>query len=429
MKPRPTGIIDQHSLPGPENITQASLSNGISLLVRSNFNSPSVFIGGHLPCGALLDPAEKLGLADFTASALMRGAGKRSFTQIYDDLESNAASLSFRGGTHTAGFSGRALAEDLHLLYDLLSNSLFHPNFPSDEVERLRAQLLTGLAIRAQDTAGMASLTFDQILYDGHPYALPEDGWPETVQSITRDDLEGFHDRHYGPSGMVLAVVGAVEPKKVIELAEKILGGWKKPRQSGPPELPPFEPPRKTTRRKVSIPGKAQSDIAIGSSGPLRKSPEFMSASLGNSALGQFGLGGRIGETVRERSGLAYYAYSSLNAGVGPGAWVVNAGVNPKNIEKTIALVIEEIRRFVENGIRADELADSQSNYIGRLPLSLESNAGVVNALLNIERYDLGLDYYQRYPGLVQAVTPESVRETARRYLDPGKLAIAVAGS
>lgn len=428
MKPNSSINSGLHSLPGPEDITHVTLSNGITLLARPNFNSPSIVIGGHLPCGALFDPPEKLGLADFTALALMRGTQKRSFQKIYDELESNAASLSIGGGTHTAGFTGRALAEDLPLLLDLLADILFHPVFPADEVERLRAQLLTSLAIRAQDTADMASLTFDQIVFEGHPYALPEDGWPETVQAITRDDLAAFHARQYGPSGMVLAIVGAVEPKKAIEQAEKFLGRWKNQQQPSPPELPPLQPLRKTTRRKTVIPGKAQSDIAIGSSGPLRKAPEYMSASLGNSALGQFGLGGRIGETVREKSGLAYFAYSSLNAGVGPGAWVVNAGVNPKNIEKTIDLVAKEIRHFVEKGIEADELSDSQSNYIGRLPLSLESNAGVVNALLNIERYDLGLDYYQRYPGLVKSVTRESVLETARQYLDPEKLAIAVAG-
>ncbi len=421
-------IGNQHSLPGPEDITHVTLSNGITLLARPNFSSPSIVIGGHLPCGALFDPPEKLGLADFTATALMRGTDKYSFQQIYDLLESNAANLSFAGGTHTAGFTGRALAEDLPLLIGLLADILFHPVFPPDEIERLRAQLLTGLAIRAQDTADMASLTFDQVVFDGHPYALPEDGWPETIQAIRRDDLADFHARHYGPSGMVLAIVGAVEPGRAIEQAGKYLGKWHNPQQPQPPELPPLQPLQKTTRRKVPIPGKAQSDIVIGVSGPLRKAPEYMAASLGNSALGQFGMGGRIGETVREKSGLAYYAHSSLSAGIGPGAWTVSAGVNPKNVEKTIDLVVREIRRFVQQGVSAKELADSQSNYIGRLPLSLESNAGVASALLNIERYDLGLDYYQRYPGLVKSVTPEQVRETARRYLDPDKLGIAVAG-
>jgi zinc protease len=237
-----------------------------------------------------------------------------------------------------------------------------------------------------------------------------------------------FHKKNFGPAGMVMAIVGAVEAKKTIELAEKVLGEWKNPDQPPPPTLPPFLPLAVSSRRKVSIPGKAQSDLAIGTNGPLRKSADFLPASLGNSALGQFGMGGRIGDAVREKSGLAYYAYSSLNAGLGPGTWVINAGVNPRNVEKTIDLVTKELRQFLENGIQADELADSQSNFIGRLPLALESNAGVVNALLNIERYDLGLDYYQRYPKLVAAVTRAAVMETAHRYLDPGKLAIAVAG-
>jgi zinc protease len=193
-------------------------------------------------------------------------------------------------------------------------------------------------------------------------------------------------------------------------------------------ELPVLKPLQETTRRKATISGKVQSDVVLGSSGPERKAPGYMSASLGNSVLGQFGMGGRIGETVREKSGLAYFAYSSLNAGVGPGTWVVNAGVNPKNIEKVIDLVLKEIKLFVEKGIKADELADSQSSYIGRLPLSLESNAGVASSLLNIERYDLGMDYYQKYPALVQGVTRESVLEAARQYLDPGRIAIAVAG-
>jgi zinc protease len=178
----------------------------------------------------------------------------------------------------------------------------------------------------------------------------------------------------------------------------------------------------------MNIAGKSQSDLVIGCVGPTRKDAEYMSASLGNSVLGQFGLAGRIGDVVREKSGLAYYAYSSLNAGIGPGSWEVSAGVNPGNVTKATDLICKELARFIKKGVSAEELADSQSNFIGRLPLSLESNAGVVNALLNIERFDLGLDYYRRYPDLVRAVTPEEVLATARKFLHPGQLAIAVAG-
>jgi zinc protease len=428
-RPRKASNRDHKSaLPGPDDITRTVLPNGITVLARANFNSPSVVIGGYLQCGGLFDPDEKLGLADFTAVALMRGTARYNTQQIFDALESVGANLSLSAGVHTAGFTGRSLSEDLPLLLGILAETLRRPTFPLEQVEKLRAQLLTGLAIRAQDTADMASLTFDQIIYAKHPYARPEDGWPETIRAISRDDLETYHRRFYGPRGMILAVAGAVEPQAAVSQVEKALGDWQNTSQPEPPPLPPITPLKGTVTRKVKIPGKSQSDIVIGSVGPTRKDAEFMAASLGNSVLGQFGLAGRIGDVVREKSGLAYYAYSSLNAGIGPGSWEVSAGVNPGNVAKTTDLIHKEIDRFIKKGISEDELADSQSNFIGRLPLSLESNAGIVNALLNIERFDLGLDYYRRYADLVRAVSPQEVLATARRFLNPDRLAVAVAG-
>jgi zinc protease len=416
------------SLPGSDDITRVTLPNGITILVRANHNSPSVSIGGHLSCGSLLDADEKLGLADFTALGLMRGTARRTFHQIFDALESAGASLFFNAGTLNTGFSGRSLSEDLPLLLDLLADTLRHPVFPPEEIERLRAQFLTGLAQRADDTAEMAAITFDQIVFEGHPYARPEDGWPETIRAIQRDDLDGFHQHCYGPQEMVIALVGAIDPRIAVEQVTATLGDWVNPEQLKLPTLPVLEPRKQTTTRKVKIPGKFQADLTIGTSGPQRKDPDYIADSLGNSALGQFGLGGRIGDEVREKSGLAYYAHSTLDAGIGPGSWSVSAGVNPANVQKAIDLICREIALFVENGITAEELADNQSNFIGRLPLSLESNGGVVNALLNIERFDLGLDYYRNYPNLVRAVTREDVLTAVRKHLHPDRLAIAIAG-
>jgi zinc protease len=428
---RPSRTVSRkvNSLPGPDDITRTVLPNGIVILVRSNFDSPSIVFSGYVNTGSIFEPDEKMGLADFTASALMRGTRKRTFQKIYDAIESVGASLGFNGGTHTTSFSGRALEEDLPLLLDLSADSLRHPTFPPEQVEKLRAQLLTALAIRAQDTSDMASMAFDQIVFAGHPYARPDDGYPETVRAITLEDLREFHRKHYGPKGMAIAIVGAVEPQSAVEQVAGVLGAWKNPSQPEQPGLPALTPLTETIRRHVQIPGKTQTDIYMGSSGPMRKAPEYMAASLGNSVLGQFGMMGRIGDVVREQSGLAYYAYSSLTAGVGPGSWEVSAGVNNTNVDKAISLIRKEIQRFVKKGVTAEELADSQANFIGRLPLSLESNMGVANALINIERYDLGLDYYRRYEKLVRSVTPEQVAEAARKYLNPEKLAIATAGS
>ena len=274
----------------------------------------------------------------------------------------------------------------------------------------------------------MASLAFDQIVYQNHPYSRPEDGYPETVQNIAREDLISFHNEHYGPRGMVISIVGAVDPKKAVNLIQDFLGDWHNPRQPDPPDLPPVTPLDGAITRRVEIPGKIQSDIVMGVAGPARQSPDYFAGALGNSILGQFGMMGRIGEVVREQAGLAYYAYSSMSGGMGPGPWSVSAGVNPAAVDQSIELIQGEIRRFVSELVSAEELSDSQSSTTGRLPLALESNAGVAAALLNLERYNLGLDYYHRYADLVNAVTVENVRETAQKYFDPDVLAIAIAG-
>lgn len=274
----------------------------------------------------------------------------------------------------------------------------------------------------------MASMAFDGILFKGHPYSRPEDGFPETIQRIKRGDLVKFHRENYGPRGMVIAIVGAVTAEEAIKQVGRALGGWQVKAQKESPVLPELKLLKKTVSKHHRIPGKSQSDLVMGTNGPRRRDPEYMSASLGNNILGQFGMMGRIGDVVREKSGLAYYAYSSVSAGTGPGSWEVSAGVNPQNVKKALDLIREELKRFVQEGVTEDELADSKANFIGRLPLSLESNGGVANALLNIERHQLGLDYYRNYPGLVNQVTREDVLNTARKFIDADKLAIAVAG-
>ncbi len=418
-----------HSFPGPDDIVRRELPNGIVILFRPNVHSLSVVMTGYLCAGSIFEPDDKLGLAGFTALSLMRGTAQHEFQQIYDILESSGASLGIDGGTHSIGFYGHALAEDLDLLTGTLAETLRQPIFPTEQVERLRNQLLTGLAIRAQETSEMAGLAFDEMVYTGHPYSRPEDGYPDTIRSITREDLAAFHAQHFGPREMVISIVGCVNPERALDSVARFLGDWENPRQPDQPELPELKPLNSVVTRQVNIPGKSEADVVMGVAGPRRNSPDFLAASLGNNILGQFGMMGRIGESVRERSGLAYYASSSLSGGIGPGPWLFIAGVDPKNLEKVITLMRQEITRFISEPVSSEELADSQANYIGRLPLSLESNAGVASALLNLERYSLGLDYYLRYPDLIRAITSAEILEIAQKYLHSDRMAIATAGS
>jgi zinc protease len=228
---------------------------------------------------------------------------------------------------------------------------------------------------------------------------------------------------------MALVLVGGMDTQQACQLAEEALGGWQNPSQPDAPPMPEIQPTVESMRQHIHIPGKSQADLVMGSLGPRRNAPDYLAASLGNNILGQFGMMGRIGDVVREKAGLAYHASTSLNSWIHGGSWEVSAGVAPENLEPVIALIMQELRRFVCETVQPEELADSQANYIGRLPLSLESNAGVAGALLNLERFQLGLDYYQRYAGLVEAVTPDEILETARHYLDLQRLVIVSAGT
>ncbi len=416
------------SLPSAETIAHAELPNGLVVLAYENQASPSVVIGGYLWAGSLSEASEQAGLSSFTAGMLMRGTASRSFGQINEALESVGAQLSFHGGVHTVGFGGKALAEDLSLLLDILSDSLQHPTFPSDEAEKLQGQILTALQRRAYDTRQMARLTFDALLFPDHPYGRSVQGYDETVSALDRDHLARFYRDHYSPEGMVIAVVGAMSAAAVIDKVQEAMGGWQTPGVTPNRSIPPHVQLDQQRRQTVLVEGKIQSDLVLGWPALARNDPDYMKARLVNTILGVFGMMGRLGDNVREELGLAYYVYSQLQAGLGAGPWLAIAGVDPANVQRAIDGILHEVRRLRDEPVPADELADSQSFLTGSMPLRLETNEGIASTLLDIERYDLGFDYLLRYPGLVNAVTVQDVQEMARKYLHPDVYALAVAG-
>jgi zinc protease len=423
-----TQTIHWKSIPGPHDISRTTLPNGITVLSRSNFNSPSVVISGYLSAGSLFDPLDKLGMAYFTALMLTRGTENQTFQQIFESLESAGASLGFGASVHNTSFGGKSLAEDLSMLLANLADALRHPIFPPEHVEKVRAQLMANLMIRAQDTTDQSSMAFDAALFPNHPYGRPEDGHVETIKTITRNDLVNFHRGHFGPRGMVIVVVGAVSAEQAVDSIQATLGDWQNPAQPEAPVVANVSAPARIHRQHIALAGKSQTDLVMGTLGPERRSPDYLPASLGNNILGQFGMMGRIGDVVREQAGLAYYASTSLNSWIASGSWEVSAGVNPANLQRAIDLIRQELRRYATEPVTSEELSDSQANFIGRLPLSLESNHGVANALLNLERFQLGLDYYQRYPEMVQNVTPLQILEVARHYLASENYIIVSAG-
>jgi zinc protease len=416
------------SIPGPDDIARFRLPNGIIVLVCENHNSPSVVTTGYLQVGACDERPEQAGLAAFTADILMRGTANRSFEQLYEEFESVGAGVGVSGGTYTTGFGTKSLVEDLPLVLDILADVLCRPSFPPDEVEKVRGEILTDLEERAHNTRRMANLIFRELTYPGgHPYARSLGGYIETVSALDRDDLIEFYAGGYGSPGMVIVVVGAVETADALAQIEGAFGSWKGRTYERAP-LPKVSLPAKVRKRTVAIPGKTQSDVVLGYPGPSRSEPDFLNAVVCNTILGVFGLMGRLGENVREAQGLAYYSFSRLAGGAGPGPWQIMAGVAPLNVEQAIASIREEIRRICEERVGEEELSDNKAFITGGLPLQLETNEGVARSILKMERFSLGLDYLQRYKGLIDEITAEQVYAVAQRWLDPDAYALAIAG-
>ena len=418
----------QNHLPNARTIQRFQLQNGITVLSYSNMESKSLTIIGMLDSGSAWDQPDKLGTANFTASMLMRGNEQLSFQEINNKLESVGANLSFSAGTKNTWFQGRSLVKDFPMLLSLVFGNLTKPVFPEEYISRLRNQLLTSLLIRDQDTQERAAMEFDKVLYKNHPYGIPVDGYPDSIARIKREDLIKHHNT-YHPHNAILAISGALPFQEIETLVRTLFEQWNPASEISEPVYPKVEPLPTQTRVHIPIEGKSQSDIQMGTLGPSRISPDYYAAFLGNHVLGQFGLYGRIGKSVRNKAGLAYYAFSGLNALPDTGSWEFNAGVNPANVDKTIALIIEEIVRYLDEPLEDEELENSKSHLIGRLPMSLESNAGIANALLSIERFNLGLDYFQNYAERIQSITPAQILEASRRYLDPQKLVIISAGA
>ncbi|MEN8097857.1 MAG: pitrilysin family protein [Chloroflexota bacterium] len=418
------------SIPGPHDIVRHVLDNGIVVLVRENHQSPTVVVDGLLTASALHDSDETAGLAALTASGLMRGAGARTSAEIYEAIESVGADLAFSAHRHSTGFGGDCLVEDMDLLLEIMRDALLEPTFPEDQVDILRGQAITALNIQEHDTGYLAMRALRKLVYpSGHPYGRPVRGVADTVKGLSRDHLVDFHRKNYNPEGAVISVVGDVDTNTVISKLDGLFGSWKsEPGAIGEVQVDLPEVSTKKVEKALVVPGKTQTDVALGYVGPSRKATDFLAARLANTVLGVFGLMGRLGANVRDKQGLAYYAYSQVAGGRGPGPWYVRAGVNPNNVPRAIESILYEIERMEQDFVPDEELEENKNYLIGSRPLALETNSGVAGVMLYMEVEDLGLDYMLRYPDLIRDISKLEVQNAARRYLDSAKYALATAG-
>jgi zinc protease len=236
-----------------------------------------------------------------------------------------------------------------------------------------------------------------------------------------------LHHAHFVPAELTAVIVGDVEATRMVDVASSVFGSWtRKPAPKMP--LPPA--PRASERRRITIPmmNKSQAEIAYGFTTITRDDPQYYVFSLMNNVFGQYALGGRLGDNIRERQGMAYHVSSTFDANILPGPLVIRAGVNAANVDKAIRSIDEEVNALRHPGVTLKELAESRQYLIGAMPRQLETNAGIAQFLQTAAFFNLGLDYDVRLPELLGAVTVEEVHQIAATYLNSDRATIVVAG-
>jgi zinc protease len=247
------------------------------------------------------------------------------------------------------------------------------------------------------------------------------------VERISRPSLQAFHAARFTPHALSLVMVGDVDAERGIESAGRAFAGWKGA-PAARPQFPPIEPARERRVHVIPMMNKAQADIACGFTTITRSDPAFYAYWLMNNILGEYSIGGRLGDSIRERQGMAYYVFSTLDANVIPGPLLIRAGVNPANVDRAVASIDEEIARMAAEGPTERELTESRQFLIGSLPRRLETNVGIANFLQMVEFFHLGMDYDLRVPDLLARVTRDDVHAAARAVLDSSRAAVVVAG-
>ena len=412
--------------------TRRVLKNGIILDVVENHSVPTVAIRGLAFAGDTAAPADKPALAALTAKMLQRGTKSRTKEEIGARLDGVGATRFYGTNTTEAVLNANGMSRDLPLLLEIVADELKNPAFQAEELAKAKKELENDYLQAADNTFTRAYERLSQVVYrEGHPYYVPgKDKLVASVNAATADDLRAFHRARYSGAGLILAIVGDVDTAKTIALVEKHLGDIPKGERVSFASVPRTAPGDKGVREAVTMPGKANMNILMGTASGLRRTDsDYEAALIANAALGQNSLSSRIGKRVRDTEGLSYNLWSRyFNTDDIDGMWFVNVNVAPQNLAKAMASTTDEIVKFGREGVTEAEVEAQKSFFAGNYQVGLGSNAGIAAALVQAEKFGFGPKYLDEYPARIKAVTREQVNAATKKHFFPDKLHVIVAG-
>jgi zinc protease len=401
-------------------IKPMKLSSGATLLVSEQHQLPMVTMSIAFDAGTRRDPAGKAGLAELAANALTQGTKQLSVDQFNQKVDFMGSSISVDAGQDyaEAGFTSLKRYQDDTLR--MLAAVLQAPGLRDADIVRKRDEQVAGIKAEEEQPGYVAGVTFKKLLFGDAPYGHPGSGSAESVAKLTPADVRNFYHQYYKLDSAIIAVVGDVnadEIKAALEQQLSQLPGTVAAQT--PPPAPVVAPGLHPTLIDRNV---AQANLILGFGGIARSNPDYYRCQVMNYIFGGGGFASRLMKVVRSKAGLAYSIGSAFGPGLFPGSFEVVLQTKNQSANEAIRLIIEQMREIQEQPVSDAELDSARRFLIGSFPLKLDHQSSIAGFMIQVELYGLGLDYADRYPKLIEAVTKEDVQRMAKQYLHPDAL-------
>jgi zinc protease len=401
------------------------LNNGVVLLTSEQRALPMVSIELLIEAGARFDGTGQEGLANLAARLLTYGTKRRSALQISDALDFIGASLSTGCSENLTSVSMTILKKDLPTGLALLAEVLTQSTFPQEEIERQKQSIIASLKAREEEPGDIAERRFAAALFPNSPYGRPVEGIESSVRAISQKSLREFFAHYYRPNRTIVAVVGDVSAEEIAEALDQAFRSWNKGEPTGKPLVPSTTGAPTSIRVNKEL---TQANIIMGHEGVTRGNPDYYAIQVMNNILGGGGFTSRVVDSIRNERGLAYSVYTYFSADKSHGTFQFVMQTKNDSAREAMRIAREEIERIRREPVSEQELNDAKDYLTGSFPLRLDTNRRVANFLAQVEFFQLGLDYPERYGDFIRKVTRDDVFRVAGRYLQPEKLITVVVG-
>lgn len=397
------------------------LKNGLKVIVVENHKLPRVAFNLILDFEAIKED-EKAGYASMAGDLMRAGTTTKTKSQLDEEIDFIGASLS----TSASGIYASSLKKHQSALLDMMTDVLYNPYFPVEELDKLKKQTLSGLAAQKDDPGAIASNVQGVVLYGkDHPYG--ELTTEETVNNITLEDCKSFYNQYFTPEIAYLAIVGDINVKEAKKLVKKYFGKW----ESKPIDLPVFSASNQPEQTQVALVDRSnsvQSEIRVVYPINLKKGdPDIVKVNLMNTILGS-GFSSRMMQNLREKHAYTYGARTSISSDMVVGRFSAQTSVRNEVTDSAIYQIFYELNRIIEEKASDKELASAKAYITGSFARSMESPQTIANFALNVERYNLPEDYYANYLKCLDAVTLDDIQAMAKKYIKPDNAYVVVVG-